>query len=64
MSNNRMPNKKDKQVRDVKGQDDPVPVRTTIDINPGNTTVLTVKLLNDMNNNLVAIKELLANGRP
>ena len=61
MSNNRMP-KKNKQVRDVKGQEEPV--RTTIDINPGNTTVLTVKLLNDMNNNLVAIKELLANGRP
>ena len=63
MSNNRMP-KKNKQVRDVKGQGEPVPVRTTVDINPGNTTVLTVKLLNDMNNNLVEIKELLKNGRP
>ena len=63
MSNNRMP-KKDKQVRDNKGEQAPTPVRTTIDINPGNTTVLTVKLLNDINNNLVAIKEALANGRP
>ena len=63
MSNNRMP-KKTKQVRDMKGQGEPVPVKTTIDIIPGNATVLTVKFLNQINENLIEIKELLKSGRP
>lgn len=57
--NNRLP----KKVRSVKKQD-PVPARTNIEINPGNTAVLTVKLLNDINNNLTEIKEALIHGRP
>jgi hypothetical protein len=54
--NNRLP----KKVRDIKAQ----PERTDVQVNPGNTAVLTVRLLNDINNNLVAIKKALEHGRP
>jgi len=55
--NNRLPKK---QVRDVKGEEPAL--RANIEVNPGNTAVLTVKLLNDINNNLIAIKEALKDG--
>ena len=59
MSNhNRLPKK---QVRDVKAQESVQ--RANIEINPGNTAILTVKLLNSINENLIEIKEAL-NGRP
>lgn len=57
--NNRLPKK---QVRDVKGQDKPA--TRQIEIIPGNTASLTVQFLNSINENLIAIKELLKSGRP
>ena len=53
--NNRMK----KQVRDVKAA--PEPTQLTID--PGNVSVLTVKLLDEINKNLVALREEIRNGR-
>ena len=54
-NNNRL-----KQVRDVKGdQKKPETPQREIEINQGNTAVLTVRLLNSINSNLMEIKELL-----
>jgi len=59
--NNRLP-KKEKQVRDVKGEE---PVSRKIEIVGGNTAILTVQFLNSINEQLIAIRKLLevkANG--
>lgn len=52
--NNRMK----KNVRDVKAMPDP----RTLTIEPGNVSVLTVKLLDSINQNLVALREEIKNG--
>ena len=62
MSNNRMP-KKPKQVRSVK-QDKIQPQRTSITVTEDNAPILTVKLLNVINENLIALREEIKNGRP
>ncbi len=54
--NNRMK----KQVREIKKAPEP----TTLTIEPGNVSVLTVKLLDQINQNLVALREEIRNGRP
>ena len=56
-SNNRM----GKQVRDVQSDTIP-PAQRQIEVNPGNTAILTVQLLNDISKSLIEIKELLKNG--
>jgi len=53
--NNRLP-KKQPQPQGVKRQE--------IEINQGNVPILTVRLLNDINANLIEIKEALKNVRP
>ena len=54
-SNNRMK----KTVRDTKATPPP---QSTLEIDPGNVPILTIKLLNQINNNLVALREEIANG--
>lgn len=52
---------KEKQVRDVKGEEKPKDER--IQVNPGNTHILTVQLLNSINQNLIELrKEIVKNG--
>lgn len=58
MSNNRIPKK---QVRDIK-QDVIPPAKREIQVSQGNAAILTVQLLNSVNENLIEIKELLKNG--
>lgn len=60
MSNNRMPKKKN--VRETKAENVP-PAKREIQINPGNTATLTIQLLNAINENLIAIREGLKDGR-
>ena len=52
-------NRLKKNVRDVKATPDP----KTLMIEPGNVSVLTVKLLDSINQNLVALREEIRNGR-
>jgi len=49
--NNRMK----KQVRDTKSTPPP---QATLEIDPGNVPILTIKLLNQINNNLVKLIEI------
>ena len=44
-----------KQVRDIKAQE---PVNPTIEINPGNVSILTVKILDQINQNLLKLIKL------
>ena len=55
-NNNRLP-KKQKQVRDVKGEVEPG--KRQIDIVNGNTAILTVQFLNSINENLIDIRNML-----
>ena len=54
-------NRMEKQVRDIQADNAP-PARRQIEVNPGNTAILTVQLLNDISKSLIEIKELLKNG--
>lgn len=58
MSNNRMPKKK---VEDSKSNALP-PQKRAIQVSQGNAAVLTVQLLNAINENLIEMKELLKEG--
>lgn len=59
MSNNRVVKKEAPlQVNATKAAEVP-PQKREVQINQGNTAVLTIQLLNSINENLIAIKELL-----